>query len=276
MVIFLKDHLGSTINVTNLEQLNVRDFRSYLVRRKQTGLSNTSMARTVSSIRNFFSYASKVKGVQNNSINLITSPKIPESLPKALNKEQTRSIIEMSANVSEVPWVQARDKAIFLLLYGCGLRIGEVIALDAKDVPMSETALIKGKGGKQRVVPVLPVVQRAVEIYLSKCPYHVSDDTPAFFGIRGKRLNPGVVQRLMRKMRTALGLSNSATPHSLRHSFGTHLLVNGGDLRAIQELLGHTSLSTTQRYTEVNSEHLKQVHTNYHPRAGRKPQMEQP
>ncbi|MBH68505.1 MAG: recombinase XerC [Rhodospirillaceae bacterium] len=265
-LIFISEHIGSTVNLTTLQKLSISDFRAYLADCHRNGLSNGSIARNLSSLRSFFRYISVNNNVQNIAINMITSPKIPHSLPKALTQEEANSVLTDTSNTSNLQWVKARDIAIFYLLYGCGLRIGEVISLNGADMPLSKTIVVDGKGGKQRLIPILPAVQTAVELYLNLCPYNLADDGPAFLGVRGKRLNPGVIQRTMREVRATLQLSDSATPHALRHSFGTHLLINGGDLRSIQELLGHASLSTTQRYTELNSTHLQQVHKNAHPR----------
>ena len=264
--IFISEHIGSTLDLIALQKLTISDFRAHLAECKRNGLSNGSVARNVSSIRSFFRYISVNYNIQNIAINMITSPKISHSLPKALTQEEANSVLADTSNTSNLQWVKARDISIFYLLYGCGLRIGEVISLNGSDIPLSETIMVDGKGGKQRLIPVLPAVQTAVKLYVNLCPFNLADNGPAFLGVRGKRLNPGVVQRTMRKVRAALQLSDSATPHALRHSFGTHLLINGGDLRSIQELLGHASLSTTQRYTEVNSAHLQQVHKNAHPR----------
>ena len=165
------------------------------------------------------------------------------------------------------PWLAARDAALFTLLYGCGLRIGEALGLDVGDVPEGDVLTVTGKGNKQRLVPVLPVILERIRRYLDLCPFGLGPEDPLFVGARGKRLNPGVVQRQMRKIRADLGLPETATPHALRHSFATHLLADGGDLRTIQELLGHASLSTTQRYTEVDQARLTEVYKDAHPRA---------
>jgi integrase/recombinase XerC len=166
-----------------------------------------------------------------------------------------------------LPWIAARDTSILTLLYGCGLRISEALGLQRGDAPFRDAIRIVGKGNKERVVPVLPVVAESVEAYVALCPFVMTTDGPLFVGVRGKRLNAGVVQRQMRQVRIALGLPDTATPHALRHSFATHLLSSGGDLRSIQELLGHASLSTTQRYTEVDTDHLQRVYRKSHPRA---------
>ena len=263
---FFSEHIGSNISMVNLQQLTITDLRSFLANRKRTGLSNTSMARKVSSIRNFFYYLNKFNHLKNEAINLLTSPKIPQAIPKALEQREAFSLLETPHGESTHPWVNARDRAVFSLLYGCGLRIGEIIALNGHDIPLSDSIIVNGKGNKQRLVPVIPIIRELVKAYMEICPFGFSKDGPAFFGVRGQRLNPGVIQRSMRSMRGILGLPPTATPHSLRHSFGTHLLMNGGDLRAIQELLGHASLSTTQKYTAIDTNYLKEVHRKFHPR----------
>ena len=264
---FFSEHIGSNISMVSLQELTITDLRSFLADRKRSGLSNTSMARNVSSIRSFFYFLNKFGHLKNEAINLLTSPKIPQAIPKALEQDEALSLLETSSNTSVQPWVKSRDKAIFALMYGCGLRIGEIIALDGSDIPLSDAIIVNGKGSKQRLVPVIPIIRESVAEYMSLCPFTISKDGPAFFGVRGNRLNPGVIQRSMRAIRGILGLPAIATPHSLRHSFGTHLLMNGGDLRSIQELLGHASLSTTQRYTAVDTNFLKEVHQKFHPRA---------
>ena len=263
---FFSEHIGSNISMVNLQQLTITDLRSFLANRKRTGLSNTSMARKVSSIRNFFYYLNKFNYLKNEAINLLTSPKIPQAIPKALEQREAFSLLETPHGESTHPWVNARDRAVFSLLYGCGLRIGEIIALNGNEIPLSDSIIINGKGNKQRLVPVIPIIRELVKAYMEICPFGFSKGGPAFFGVRGQRLNPGVIQRSMRSMRGTLGLPPTATPHSLRHSFGTHLLMNGGDLRAIQELLGHASLSTTQKYTAIDTNYLKEVHRKFHPR----------
>ena len=264
---FLSKHIGSSISMLNLQQLSITDLRSFLAHRKRSGLSNTSMARNISSIRSFFYFLNKFGHLKNEAINLLTSPKIPQAIPKALDKDEALSLLETTPGTAMQPWVKSRDKAIFALMYGCGLRIGEIIALNGSDIPLSDAIIVNGKGNKQRLVPVIPIIRHSVAEYMSLCPFTISKNGPAFFGVRGNRLNPGVVQRSMRAIRGSLGLPATATPHSLRHSFGTHLLMNGGDLRSIQELLGHASLSTTQRYTAIDTNYLKEVHQKFHPRA---------
>jgi len=265
-LIFLADHLGTPPTLDDLSGLKAMDFRAYLARRRTSGLSATSTARALSTIRGFFRFLDRRMGVHNPAILTVRTPKRPEALPKALSVEDAARTLDMAEITATEPWIAARDTAALCLLYGCGLRIGEALALNRGDAPTGEVITILGKGGKQRMVPVLPAVREAVQEYLTLCPYRGEADDPLFLGARGKRLQAAVLQKAMRLVRGALGLPDSATPHALRHSFATHLLSNGGDLRAIQELLGHASLSTTQRYTKVDAEQLISVHRKAHPR----------
>jgi integrase/recombinase XerC len=221
----------------------------------------------MSSLRGFFRHLERAGLAANVAIHGVRTPKVPRSVPKALDEKQARETVDAAGKRSKQPWIAKRDVAVLTLLYGSGLRIGEALALDRGQAPDGDAMTVTGKGGKQRLVPVLPVVAAAVRDYLDACPYEVGDDGPLFLGARGGRLNAGIVQGLVRGLRADLGLPETATPHALRHSFATHLLAGGGDLRTIQELLGHASLSTTQRYTDVDSAHLQAVYEKAHPRA---------
>ncbi len=267
---FLAGHLGFPPGLRDLDGLTPADFRSYLASRAGQGLGRTSVARARSTLRGFFRFLDRAGLVHNAAIGGIRTPRVPQSIPKALTEVDARMAVEAVGDLSDEPWVARRDTALLLLLYGCGLRIGEALALNRSQAPAGETMVVTGKGGKQRMVPVLPVVARAMDDYLAACPYPLGDDGPLFVGVRGKRLNAGVVQRQVRRLRALLGLPETATPHALRHSFATHLLSGGGDLRTIQELLGHASLSTTQRYTAVDAGHLTAVYRKAHPRARRR------
>lgn len=208
--------------------------------------------------------------LSNPAINVIHSPSVPKALPKPLTREQAFNVIRTAGELQEAAWLKKRDMAFVTLLYGCGLRIGEALSLDVKDRPASDVMTILGKGHKERVVPVLPVVREMINAYLKERPDGAPDNAPLFIGARGERVNPGVMQRQMRKIRDMLGLPETATPHALRHSFATHLLSGGSDLRTIQELLGHSSLSTTQRYTGLDADRMMEVYTHAHPRAKNK------
>ncbi|MCG8510874.1 MAG: tyrosine recombinase XerC [Rhodospirillales bacterium] len=264
---FMAEHLGFPPGLQDLEALKAVDFRSWLARRAADGLSRSSTARAMSTIRSFFRHMEKHGLVHNPAIGAVRTPKVPKSVPKALDVAQALEAVETVADFTETPWIAKRDIAVMMLLYGCGLRIGEALSLNRGQVPDGDVMTVTGKGGKQRIVPVLPVVREAIDDYLASCPYGLEDGDPLFVGARGKRLQAGIIQKAMRNVRILLGLPETATPHALRHSFATHLLAGGGDLRTIQELLGHASLSTTQRYTDVDSARLMAIYDAAHPRA---------
>ncbi len=264
---FAAEHEGALPSRRTLETFSLAAFRSYLTKLRLDGLSAKSLARALSSVRNFFRYLAKREGLKNLSILEIRTPKTPKSVPRPLSAEGADQVLDNISADKKEAWVRARDAAIVTLLYGCGLRISEALSLDIKDVPKADTFVIRGKGNKERVVPVLPIVSEAIQFYISSCPFELGEKDPLFVGKRGKRLNPRVVQKAMETVRRALGLPESATPHALRHSFATHLLSAGGDLRTIQELLGHANLSTTQHYTEVDEKALLKVFEKAHPRA---------
>ena len=264
---FLTGHLGGVPGLSDLGNLRLADFRSYLAHRANSGQARSSTARALSTLRGFFRRLQRQGLIDNPAIRRVRTPKVPRAVPKPLSVAQARDVIGGLPAPDAAPWIAKRDTALLMLLYGCGLRIGEALGLDVRDAPTADSMVITGKGGKQRMVPVLPAVITAVKDYRAACPVPLSPDDALFLGIRGKRLNPGVVQKTMRGLRASLGLPETATPHALRHSFATHLLESGGDLRTIQELLGHASLSTTQRYTAVDSTRLRAAHRASHPRA---------
>ena len=267
---FITGHLGYPPGLQDLEALKPRDFRGYLASRHAEGLARSSTARAMSTLRNFFRFMEQRGVVENAAIGAIKTPKVPHSVPKALTMEDALTTVITVGDLSDEPWIGKRDTAVMLLLYGCGLRIGEALGLDRGQAPEDEDSIVvTGKGDKQRLVPVLPVVSSAIRDYVEACPFDLAPDGPLFVGKRGKRLRARVIQRQMGILRARLGLPETATPHALRHSFATHLLAGGGDLRTIQELLGHASLSTTQRYTEVDAGRLKAVYDDAHPRARR-------
>ena len=264
---FLTEHNGFPPGIAELAALKLLDFRAWLARRQAGGLSRASTARALAAMRGFFRRLDRRGLAHNAAIGVLRTPRLPRSIPKALAEDEARDVIEAVGDADTAPWVVKRDMAMFTLLYGCGLRIGEALALDRRQVPRGDAMAVTGKGNKQRLVPVLPAVAEAVADYLAACPHPLKPDDPLFVGVRGGRLQAGVVQRRMRELRRELGLPETATPHALRHSFATHLLAGGGDLRTIQELLGHASLSTTQRYTAVDSGRLAAVYRDAHPRA---------
>jgi len=264
---FLTDHHGEAPSAKILTALRPVVFRSWLASRAQAGLSRTSTARALSVIRGFFRWCERNGHITNQSIHAVRSPKVPHSVPKPLSALDAAAVVDQIGELSEEPWVGLRDVALFTLLYGCGLRISEALSLTRADTPESDVLIVMGKGSKERMVPVLPAVRQAIDAYIEACPLRFGPEAPLFRGVRGGPLNPAVAQRQMRVVRGWLGLSDSATPHALRHSFATHLLAGGGDLRSIQELLGHASLSSTQRYTEVEDSHLLAEYRAAHPRA---------
>ena len=269
---FLTEHMGAEPGLDTLRDVRTADIRSYLAHRSAEGLARTSTARALSTLRNFFRFLDRQDLVHNPALNAVKTPRTPRSVPKALSEDDALAAIREAALLHEEPWLGARDTALLLLLYGCGLRIGEALSLTCGDLASltsdaGDTLRVTGKGNKQRIVPVLPVVREALMAYRKICPFAPEAAAPLFVGARGKALNPGVMQRQVRRVRALLGLPESATPHALRHSFATHLLAQGGDLRTIQELLGHASLSTTQRYTEVDIGRLGAVYDAAHPRA---------
>lgn len=244
--------------VADLENLQIRDFRRFISARAAKHIEKSSLAREISAIKNFFKWLNRQNIVHNAAISVLSSPRQPKNLPKPVDAPDVFEIIEQAANFSAQGWQGCRDRALLILLYGCGLRISEALSLNVGDMDAgSEFLRIKGKGNKERIVPLLPVVWEAVGRYLTETPYKLDKGQPLFVGARGERLSPRILQRQLQKIRAALGLDDSVTPHALRHSFATHLLAGGTDLRAIQELLGHASLTTTQRYTNVESETLK-------------------
>ena len=266
---FLADHLGGDPALKDLGALKAADFRAWLAQRARSGLAKSSTARAMSTVRGFFRRLEKRDLVSNPAVRAVRAPKLPQSTPKPLTEQGAREVMQAVGASAKQAWIAKRDAAVLLLLYGCGLRIGEALGLTRGRVAdMAKGAMtVRGKGGKDRMVPVLPVVAAAAKDYLAACPYAGGDSDPLFLGLRGKPLDPAIVQKEMRHLRRALNLPETATPHALRHSFATHLLGGGGDLRTIQELLGHASLSTTQRYTAVDSAKLLDVYRAAHPRA---------
>lgn len=227
----------------------------------------SSRARAVSALRNFYRWLDRAGVLHNPKIGALATPRLPQGVPKPLAPADAASLLRAAEESVAEPWIGLRDRALFTLLYGAGLRISEALALDRGALPLGEALIVLGKGRKERMVPLLPAVTLAVAAYVDACPFHGGKDSPLFLGAKGKRLDPAIAQKAMRSLRAQLQLPDTATPHALRHSFATHLLAGGGDLRAIQELLGHASLSTTQRYTEVETERLLSAYRNAHPRA---------
>ena len=265
---FLETYRGETPTLAAFAAADRNDFRAWMSDRAQRGIEAASTARALSAIKNFARFIAKRGLGANGALSAMRNPKLPRSVPKPLNAVEAEDALEAVAGLHETDWIGRRDLAVLTLLYGCGLRISEALGLARRDAPKPGGSLrIRGKGNKTRVVPVLPIVAEAIQDYLKALPIACEPEGPLFLGAKGKRLSPRLVQLSMQKLRLQLGLPETATPHALRHSFATHLLAGGGDLRAIQELLGHASLSTTQRYTEVDAAHLLAVYNAAHPRA---------
>ena len=270
---FLADHLGRPPDLEDLRATHLADFRSWLSERAAAGLAAASRARALAAVRNLYRWLDRRGRLHNGAVGLVRSPRVRRPVPRPLSEADATGLLDEAEATPEATWVGKRDRALFTLLYGCGLRIDEALSLDRNHLPADggsggiATLTVTGKGRKQRVVPVLPTVRSAIDDYLDASPWGGDGDRPLFVGVRGERLNAGVAQRQMRTLRARLGLPDSATPHALRHSFATHLLADGADLRTIQDLLGHASLSTTQRYTDVDTERLMAVYEQAHPRA---------
>ena len=255
---FWNNYLGALPRLDDLKQIDVRTFRAFLSTRSQKHLSKTSISRELSAIKSFFKWLNRRHIITNTAITIISSPKKDKILPKALDVDQTFEVLDAAGDFAKTEWQGLRDVAILTILYGCGLRISEALSLNVGDIDHNDFLRICGKGNKERLVPLLPAVKEKIAAYQQACPYQQKQGDALFLGARGERISPRIVQRTLEKLRLVLGLPDSLTPHALRHSFATHLLAEGTDLRSIQELLGHASLSTTQRYTNVEIEHLKQ------------------
>lgn len=264
---FLAFHRGGTEALSALAKLPQSDLRAWMAHERARGVSARSLARSLSSVKNFSAWVADRTGEDATTLLSARSPKYRRKLPRPLSEGAAEEVIATAADQAREDWIAARDRAVLLLLYGCGLRISEALGLTGATLPMPEVLRITGKGGKTRLVPVLPLARDAVELYARLCPFDLSPDQALFRGARGGPLNPRLIAAVMEKARLQLGLPATATPHALRHSFATHLLSAGGDLRAIQELLGHASLSTTQAYTAVDAARLMEVYEKAHPRA---------
>ena len=263
---FLGSYRGAAIGPPELLGLSAADLRAFLGRRRGEGLGAASAARELSGVRAFLKYAAEQAG-ETAQLPRTRAPRRPRTLPRPASPEDARGLAEDVADAASTPWIGARDLAILLLLYGGGLRVAEALSLIARDLPIGATLRVTGKRSKTRVVPIVPAVREAIDDYVRQCPYPMSGDTPLFVGARGGPLNPDLVRRSVAAARRRLGLPDSLTPHALRHSFATHLLARGADLRSLQELLGHASLSSTQIYTAVDAARLLDVYRHAHPRA---------
>jgi integrase/recombinase XerC len=266
LIAFLGRHRGTAIGPDALVDLGAADLRAFLAQRRGEGLGPASAARELSGARAFLAFAAEQQG-RPAQIPRTRAPRRPRTLPRPVAPDEVMNLAQDAADSASSDWIGARDLAILLLLYGAGLRVAEALSLTARDLPVGATLRVTGKRSKTRVVPVVPAVREAIEDYVRQCPYPLSGDEPLFVGARGKRLNPDLVRRSVAAARNRLGLPDSLTPHALRHSFATHLLARGVDLRALQELLGHASLSSTQIYTAVDAARLLDVYRHAHPRA---------
>lgn len=250
-----------------LARLDTPALRSHLARRRAEGIGNVSAARELSALKALLAFARERAGLADTAAPRLRGPRVKKGIPRPVTPDEAVGLAEAVAENANADWIGARDRAVLLLLYGAGLRIAEALSLTGATLPLGETLMVTGKGGKQRVVPILPIIRAGLEAYRALCPWPLERDRPLFRGAKGGPLSPGMVQRAVARARVGLGLSDTATPHALRHSFATHLLGAGADLRSLQELLGHASLGSTQIYTKVDAATLLDVYRNAHPRA---------
>ncbi len=266
LIEFLGRHRGGAVDVVALTSLGTADLRAYIAERRGTGLANASAARELSAVRAFIGHA--VARNIGGAMPAMKGPRVKKGVPRPVSPRDALALAKDAADAASQPWIAARDLAVLLLLYGAGLRVGEAVGLSGAILPIGATISVTGKRGKTRIVPIIPAVKAAVEDYVRQCPWSASRDTPLFRGARGGPLSADLIRRAVRGARGRLGLGDRTTPHALRHSFATHLLGRGADLRSLQELLGHASLSSTQIYTAVDAAHLLDVYRNAHPRSG--------
>ena len=264
---FMQQHHGDAVGLGPIARITTGDMRAWMAHERGRGVGARSLARSLSAVKTFYRWLSDREGFEPTAVLTIRSPKFTKKLPRPLEETAARAMIDRVECQASEPWVAARDTAVVTVLYGCGLRISEALGLTTRQSPLPEVLRITGKGGRTRLVPVLPAAREAVAAYVRLCPHDLTDGGPLFRGVRGGVLNPRAIQRVMEQSRLQLGLPATATPHAMRHSFATHLLTAGGDLRCIQELLGHASLSTTQAYTSVDAARLMEVYNAAHPRA---------
>jgi integrase/recombinase XerC len=268
---FMTEHIGAELSLHQLEKLEIADFRAWLASHKRKGLENASSARALSTLRSFFRHLKREGEISESPIFLLKTPRLKKPLPRAVSITEALGSVSQSLaetyDPDQEPWIVKRNIALLTLIYGTGLRISEGIGITRRDIS-DDIVRVLGKGRKVRMVPMLPVVKKAVDDYLESCPHYIGDSDFLFVGLKGEVLNAGVFQRWVRTRRRAMGLPENTTPHAFRHSFATHLMLNGADLRSIQELLGHASLSTTERYTKIDSNRLISAVRNLHPRGG--------
>ncbi len=271
-LVFLSEHWGARVTLARFAALEASDIRAFMAMRRADDIGGRSLMRALAGLRSFGRFLERESQGKVGALSAIRAPKVGKSLPKPIQMAAAKRLTDADERAGETrdPWIWARDAAVMALLYGSGLRISEALGLKRREVPLpgaGDVLIVTGKGNKTRMVPVLQNVLALVQDYVAMCPHSLSPEAPIFVGARGGPLSPRIIQLTMQRLRGALGLPDSATPHALRHSFATHLLSRGGDLRAIQELLGHASLSTTQIYTGIDSERLLEVYRTAHPRA---------
>ena len=264
---FLTGHLGGEVRGADLESVGLREMRAWMARERMRGVTPRTLARELSAVKSFFRWAGEKRGFDPVGVLMVKSPKFQRSLPRPLSESAARNAMEFAGKATGEKWVAARDEAVVALMYGCGLRVSEALSLAWRDLPIPDALRVRGKGGKERIVPVIPATREAVRKYAELCPHACEAEEPLFLGSRGGPLNQRTVRKTLEQVRISLGLPQTATPHAMRHSFATHMLKYSGDLRAIQELLGHASLSTTQAYTAVEQSQLRKVYERAHPRA---------
>ncbi len=265
--IYLESHLDSSPNINNIKKLEINDFRSFLSYQRNKGINSNSIARNISSLKSFFNHLIKEKIIISSAVLALKSPKLKKTLPRPIDSKLAIEVIKIAETIEKEKWIGLRNKSILMLLYGCGLRISEALNLNFNDIDNEDHILIKGKGEKERIVPMMEYIKKGINDYITECPKEISAKDPLFIGKRMKRLSPRIIQYSLEKIRNSLSLPETATPHALRHSFATHLLNSGGDLRTLQELLGHSSLSTTQKYTKVETAELYKAYSKSHPLA---------
>lgn len=266
--VFLQHYWGESIDIARFESLSSADIRAYLSHRLSQGVSHRSNARSISALRSFNTFLEKRHDIRSPALSLLTLPRLKTTLPRPLPISDALRVMETHVVENAESWMDHRDEALFTLLYGCGLRLSEALNLTISDISLTSRSLIvRGKGNKERLIPLQPIIKEKIHRYLLQAPHAHDAKNPLFIGLQGDRLSSGVAQRQMRRLRSQLGLPDSATPHALRHSFATHLLAAGGNLRMIQELLGHASLTSTQKYTDIETTQLLNVYQATHPRA---------
>jgi integrase/recombinase XerC len=268
LIEFLGIHRGAAVDIHILGDIQAIDLRSYMAERRGAGISNSSAARELSAVRAFLKYAAN-RDDRQEEIPRMRGPRVKRGVPRPVSPADALALAEDAADAATLPWTAARDLAVLLLLYGAGLRVGEAMGLTGAVLPIGPAISVTGKRGKTRIVPIIPPVAAAIQEYIALCPWPVQRDAPIFRGVRGGPLSADLVRRAVRGARRRLGLGERTTPHALRHSFATHLLGRGADLRSLQELLGHASLSSTQIYTAVDAAHLLDVYRHAHPRSGK-------